>query len=333
MAKWLATLLIFCVAMGNVLIFALSPDARAQVAPSACLAPPPGFDPLHASAGQLLRYGLPLPPNGDQAQIATWAAVIRQSAQRDCHSGATIVARQPPLHGGNSIDGVVLQPRGVEGAFTSPAWSGYVATDGGFDWVSAQWSVSCWQAIDMPPTTAATWVGLGGWFGTRLLQGGTTEDWRQGYRFWVETYADGPFPALTAIGPQLRCGDQVAVQVDYNVTCSRQSSIHFTDLTSRYYTWTGCIDWAPSTTDAEWITERLRCASDGGLTQLEQTTPTLWTQAEAESTYYENQTYPAGFFDDQQVTMTENSKTLATPGPLRSDGFTINWLASGTASC
>lgn len=224
-------------------------------------------------------------------------------------------------------------PNYVSSSWNWPDWSGYVATDGGFDWVFADWNVPCYNPSSPSKSTAATWVGLGGWFEGNLLQGGTTEFQQYGYQFWFETYdpsGNGPYENLTTIGSLLNCGDSVAVQADYNISCSNGSAVHFSDYSTNQYTWTKCISWAPSNTDADWIDERLTCASNGIDSQLANFNYTSWSNAQAESTYYSNDVKSISYYDDFQIIMVDGSTDIAFPSNISSSSFYDYWERYGS---
>jgi hypothetical protein len=266
---------------------ALPQAARAQQpvqqpAPQAVFslpAPPPGFDPLTASAADLARYGLPARPNPlarDPAPYLAWSramaaarhhvdAILRIVPRR--HGPAAGLARLAP--GKTAIPGATplrATPLG------STNWAGEALANGStsfggtaFHEIFAQWGLpSVQQAVGSCSGTdvSAIWVGIDGLAGSSdVAQAGTEGDaacaggaTTGNYYGWFEWYPADTYEILNfPVGP----GSSVFVVVQ--IESATSASATFVNLQTGIYTSVGFF--APSGTSlkgdsAEWVVER-----------------------------------------------------------------------------
>ena len=161
-------------------------------------------------------------------------------------------ASRPPVH----------VRSGATGTFRVAAnWSGEVELGSNVTSVSASWKVP-----SVVPSAslqfAATWIGIGGFTGTTLIQTGTIEvtaTGRVGYAAWVEVLPQaawtltslstpGGTPALV-VAP----GDVVNASVTFTTTDEWQVTI--ADTTAKW-TYSHSYRYSVTPTSADWVTER-----------------------------------------------------------------------------
>jgi hypothetical protein len=155
-----------------------------------------------------------------------------------------------PVHGKHRVGTVRLAGGARAATYTSVIWDGYVSTPkpGGapFHEVQAQWvqpAVSCDPS--RPVMNAAFWVGLDGWNGGGVEQGGTLANCQNGtasYEAWWEMYPYNSIQNSFAIN----AGDTISASVTY-LASSSLFSIVVKDLTS-----------------GQSLTENIACQADMG---------------------------------------------------------------------
>ncbi len=197
-------------------------SAAAITAPHAnvvnCPSPPANFNPLLASDAEIRYYGFPRRPQGNASELSDWLNLVNGAKYRSC-SFINSHRYSQPLNLKS-----LSRPLYSSGYTYSVNWSGYFAGSGsgnGFKQVEGNWNVPCYDGSHSPSKSrAVTWIGLGGWYGNNLWQGGTTEDPSTGYHFWFE-----PFPQTYMMiqSQSLSCGDHIQAEVDYNVTVPGKS--------------------------------------------------------------------------------------------------------------
>jgi hypothetical protein len=139
-------------------------------------------------------------------------------------------------------------------------WAGYVAAPGsGVTSVTGTWQVP--QAGAVPPGVSSTWVGIGGFGTSDLIQAGTQQlsppysSFIAGgaYGAWYELLPANPV-FFNGCSPDLACtvtpGDSVSVTITGGPT---QWTISMTDALR--WTYTTSLTYASSQSSAEWIHE------------------------------------------------------------------------------
>lgn len=216
--------------------------ARLHLAPQ----PPPGFDPLSASAHELDQFGLPPRPDPDrhEAAFSVW--------QRMMSSPLDIIAATFPLLTGEfdyqiSVKALSLKLAVSSQLETSTNWSGgYITANqtGPFLMVFGSWII---PTPNQPAGAAAgdyrcaTWVGLDGLrrysdslpqLGTtqRVVVGasGTTRTVEAWWQWWIRgaNYPPVPFPApfTVAICDRVTCGLAVVSPTRVRIFMKNNSS-------------------------------------------------------------------------------------------------------------
>lgn len=145
-------------------------------------------------------------------------------------------------------------------------WSGYVSTEASlktplpFTYVQAEWTERAYRCNGESPEAAVAWVGLDGWGGNTVEQGGTYQACNgtaQGTHYaWWEMYPTNTITAVFAV----HVGDTMFASVAYSpprhagefkiVVTDKTSHKGFTEFEKCQYT-AGC-----PRNSAEWIVER-----------------------------------------------------------------------------
>jgi hypothetical protein len=145
-------------------------------------------------------------------------------------------------------------------------WAGYVATGTDVSSVSGQWTVPHAGTI---PGVAGTWVGVGGYSTSDLIQEGTSEvgtptndvTGLPQYQAWYEALPDGEV-ALTGCSGDSKCtvapGDEMKASVTAASGCSPNTKCNWTvemsDVTQGW-TYSTTVSYDSSQSSAEWIHE------------------------------------------------------------------------------
>lgn len=299
-----------------------------------CAAPPPNFNFLHATQAELTYYGLPPRPTGNG--LLHWLDVVSHSKTRICDPGTLAnIATLPSKR---------VNPMGSSGSpyAYNDTWSGYIVDQGGMDEAFSDWQIPCGQRSPNG-STVVSWVGLGGFYNENLWQAGTTEDPSDGYFFWYEAY-----PLIQAVkltNNRLYCGDTVAVDVNYNISCSNGVFAWMEDYTHYTYQTSNngnCLSFTPDLNTADWIDERPTFYDYGVQchTTLYDFVNVNWSDVAAYSTWYYNNYMTLIQYNDLMIEMTDNgsssSTRLAEPGQVNSNNgssFTDIWYNAGTNTC
>jgi Peptidase A4 family len=228
-------------------------------------------------------------------------------------------------------------------AVSSSNWSGYADTDDTFSSVSSSWTeptVNCSSSdtsldglvgfsslLGGPSAASAFWVGLDGYNSSSVEQLGTDSDCDSGtpsYYAWYEMYPN-PSVTLPSQYPVLP-GDQLSASVAAN-SAGTSFTLDISDATAGWSFSTTQTGSGFARSSAEVIAEApssctvLFCSevpladfgqinfSGSGVSDSAGTNGTLST------------------FDADEITMTDNGTTLATPSDLSSDGssFSVKW--------
>jgi hypothetical protein len=214
-------------------------------------APPAGFDPLTASAAELKRYGLPLPPAATKHPKAfqRWQQIVRHA-----HRAVTPHFTPKPGLKHNATSG-----NWSGGAVTTPACGRF-----GCGWVSQAPIAGVegeWTVPDVSGSSeigqVSEWVGLDGDGNNQVQQIGTdatnVDPGIAVYDAWVELYPDD---SQGLSGLTIGSGDDMFGQVQFD-EASNTLYFFLMDITQNAY-----VSFATAATylspghSAEWIVER-----------------------------------------------------------------------------
>jgi hypothetical protein len=181
-------------------------------------------------------------------------------------SAATTTSRVTlggPIHlVGSSHD--VRGAGGVTHAAESTNWSGYAATSGTYNSVSASWTEPTGHCSS-GDQYSSFWVGLDGYNSDSVEQTGSEVDCagsRAEYYAWYEVYPNPSYSYSNTVKP----GDHFNASVTYKGGSSY--SLYIADTTEGWsHTTTGTISGAPRSS-AEVIAEAPCCTSSGGILPL-----------------------------------------------------------------
>jgi hypothetical protein len=163
--------------------------------------PPAGFKPLKATQAVLAEMGIPARPSAG-SELTSWqkewggykGTEQPQLCERSTPFSQPVLGEQATHYGNNH-------------------WSGVIEQQGGFTQASADW----YQTTTSSSYSAVTWVGIGGWNVSQLLQDGTAEP-VNGYTYsWFEY-----LPQDKTITPRndTYAGDSINAQVLYTSASS-----------------------------------------------------------------------------------------------------------------
>jgi hypothetical protein len=278
--------------------------------------PPAGFDPARATAAQLRAYGLPPRPAGAAAQ-AKWLkamSTLRHAVTPDPTIQAAVRDNIPEAPAGGTA--------GVTGTSTN-IWSGYiskVASRTNYAAAEGEWIEDSIQASSCSGATHLTWVGLGGFNSSQLLQDGTT----QNNTPWFEYLgANGTGVSITPFQTSLsvKTGDEVEA---YDLYLNGTAYWTVEDITTGAYTTASLTNMSSfyDGSSAEFVDERTTFSN--GPSPLADFGTTDWTLAEAAtSTNYKNMTQLPSLPSVYQSTMVNNATghTLAVPSSEGANGY------------
>jgi Peptidase A4 family len=218
-------------------------------------------------------------------------------------------------------------------AASTPNWSGYVATGGGFTAVSGTWSVPSLTCPAGVQSESAEWVGIDGYSDSTVEQDGTAAYCESGspvYAAWFEMYGDqnvnnGDAVELNPSNYPVAAGDSLTASTSLSGT-----SWVFT-MTDATRNWNFSEDVPGSTpppaqSSAEWIVE-----DPNGCTPQCQTladfAPVTFTNATATAN---GQSGPISSFLSGPLQIVGGSTVFAAPGALSQAGnaFTDTWYAN-----
>ena len=181
--------------------------------------------------------------------------------------GLSSVAAAPSVRLGPAVIARLAAGASASGSTQySLNWSGYVSTEASlktprpFTSVQAEWTERAYACNGESPEAAVAWVGLDGWGGSTVEQGGTYQECNgtaQGTHYaWWEMY---PTNTITTVFT-VRVGDRMSASVTYSppghagafriVVTDRTAHRGFTEFEQCQYAG-GC-----QRNSAEWIVER-----------------------------------------------------------------------------
>jgi hypothetical protein len=218
-------------------------------------------------------------------------------------------------------------------AASTPNWSGYVATGGGFTAVSGTWLVPSLTCPAGVQSDSAEWVGIDGYSDDTVEQDGTAaycENGSPSYAAWFEMYGDQPVNNGDAV--ELNPSSYpVAAGDSLTASTSLSGTAWVFTMTDATQNWTFSDDVAaptppPAQTSAEWIVE-----DPNGCTPQCQTladfAPVTFTSATATAN---GQSGPISSFPSGPLQIVGGSTVFAAPGALSQAGnaFTDTWYAN-----
>jgi hypothetical protein len=215
-------------------------------------------------------------------------------------------------------------------AASTPNWSGYVATGGGFTAVSGTWSVPSLTCPAGVQSDSAQWVGIDGYGNGTVEQDGTAaycDDGSPVYGAWYEMYGDqnvndGDAIPLTTSNHPVAAGDLLTAST------SLSGSFWVFTMTDATQNWIFSQDVPaptppPAQISAEWIVED----PDGCTPQcqtLADFAPVTFTNATATANGHSG---PISSFPSGPLQIVGGSTVFAAPGALSPAGnaFTDTW--------
>src|SRR6185312_16124762 len=182
-----------------------------------------------------------------------------------------------------------------------------------------------------PGSHAISWVGLGGWFGSRnLWQGGTINDPTCGLSLWWEAWPNNNIQIVSTVA--ISCNDHIYAFADFNRTAPGMSYIFLADVTTGgFFSTVYGSGFTPDLTSADWIDARPFC--NGGFSQLANFSPVNWFYSEAEVSLTGLKNLV--LYPNQSVTMVDAMGTiLSVPSAIGPDGqsFTNTWHNFGVGT-
>jgi hypothetical protein len=185
------------------------------------------------------------------------SASVRRAERELRHPGSAARGTHV-LVGGAMRAAALVYPSGFT---TSSNWSGYVDTNGSYNYVFGEWTVpyaNCGPWYDFNFSQSSTWVGLDGWGSNTVEQLGTATGCVAGgsvYYAWTEMYPQIEDPVWNGISP----GDQMMAFV-YSYNNNTQYELWMADLSQGWSSLRYASSSTPlSDSSAEWITERPTC--------------------------------------------------------------------------
>ena len=214
----------------------------------------------------------------------------------------------------------VTSPAGWTGV-TSQNWCGYTFPQGNITGVRAQWTEPDISA-QVPGAYVVTWVGIGGWdqsynnivqIGTRaaVLDGQVVHD------VWYETLPPNRWYSLGTIAAH----DSVAASVTLEAGSTQQWDLSLVDLTT-HHTFQITVTFSSLGIYADYIVEDPDATSNNGPPYYPFPTFAPITISKADVRYARDWLSIASV-PGLQVTLVQSNVTLAVPGPLDNDTFTV----------
>ncbi len=204
--------------------------------------PPAGFNPLTATAAELATYGLPPRPAG-AAALATWTKLVSHLGQLVAPD-VTISAAQP--NNLAKLPATVPSAKAGVSSGSTSIWSGYVskqASSSYFDVASGEWIQPSISTTSCAGATHLSWVGLGGYGTSKLIQDGTN----QSNQAWYEYLGPGGTGVSITLLPgslNIHSGDTMYALTEYSagtaywvvedVTTGKSSSASLSSASSFY---------------------------------------------------------------------------------------------------
>ncbi len=239
-------------------------------------------------------------------------------------SPATATAPTPTLIPVSSAE-PVTQPAGWA-TTSSPNWSGYTFPQGQITGVRAQWTEPD-VSNQVPGAYVVTWVGVGGWdqsydnivqIGTRAVVVGS----QVVHDVWYETLPPNHWYSLGTIA----AGDSVSASVVLEAGSTQKWDLSLVDLTA-HQTFKITVTFSSLRIYADYIVEDPDATSNNGppYYPFPRFAPITISKADVR---YTNDWLAIAAVAGLQVTLVQSNRTLARPGPLKNDTFTVTRVLS-----
>jgi len=203
-------------------------------------------------------------------------------------------------------------------------WAGYVVSDASVTPITSvygAWSVPTVNPASPKPGYSSTWIGIGGYGSSDLIQTGTEQEidctsCSPIYYAWYEL-----LPAGETYLFNIHAGDSISAQIQYKGSNSWYISISDTTIGCPSGCWGTTISYTSSFSSTEWIHE---APSSGGILPLAKTSDAYFTGGRMTGSTGSNS---LGNFNTNQVLMVDNSYNVkAEPGCLPSpDRFDVSY--------
>ncbi|MBA3823236.1 MAG: hypothetical protein H0X24_04915 [Ktedonobacterales bacterium] len=219
----------------------------------------------------------------------------------------------------------IMTPSGNAPGWTSVSsanWSGYTLPPVGVTGVRAQWTEP--QLSGTPDTSSAIWVGIGGWDATfnDVVQVGVRPylrvDGTQSHRIWYETLPPNSWHLTDlTVAP----GDAITASVTLVPSSTNQWQLALHDTTSGV-SFAQTVTHTSARSYADIIVEDPNATTNNGPPYYAFThfSPITFTSAQVN---YGGGWVAFGHIAALQVRMVQNNATVAQPGPLVNDTFTV----------
>lgn len=209
---------------------------------------------------------------------------------------------------------------------TSPNWSGYTLPRGNITGVRAQWTEPN-VSNQVPGAYMVTWVGVGGWDQSynNIVQIGTRAYVAGGqvvHDVWYETLPPNQWYALGTIA----AGDSVAASIVLEPGSTQKWDLSLLDLTA-HQTFKITVTFSSLRVYADYIVEDPDATSNNGPPYYPFPTFAPITISKAD-VRYANDWLSIAAIPGLQVTLVQSGRTLARPGPLHNDTFTVTRASS-----
>ena len=207
----------------------------------------------------------------------------------------------------------------------SANWSGYILTgsNGGYQAVSAQWTVPTLNCSAVPSGVMSVWVGVNGAAGASsgLFQDGSSSecDGGQEFSFAWWTDQDQGFEAQLLFGVQ--AGDVIFAEVAQNNSAEWVYTV--TDLTSGM-TRSSVEPYNGGGTSAEWIVEDPTNGSTQALFPLADFAPVTITNL---GLTMASLTWTLPTYDEAVEMLDSNGTVMTLPTPIQGSGTTASFMA------
>lgn len=303
---------------------------------ASAITPAAGFNPLTATAAELVAVNLPpRPTDGNAAELATWTKFVTTYKPKAECATSTAGTRSDALD-----DHLATKPAvGAQYEQDSANWSGNIADDATYDSAVGTFILPRPKGPSSGNAYSSQWVGIGQGDSSKypLIQAGAEADSDDGgrlgtyYMFWEVVWPKGGLPQKT-LPEQVGPGDTIWVHIQVPAKCGYPIMTVENENTvqgwTEIYPHTSCSDGT-----AEWIYERTEIGSN--FPKLADAS-VKFTGAEAASTkkgltgvgnlprYYSNM-YNCTSAPDHE---------LAAPGSITNNGtvFTATWKNYGNQS-
>ena len=190
---------------------------------------------------------------------AVFAATVASAPVAAQTAGPAAGLTHPLMEPYRNPDGSLM--RGLHGEIVNQYWSGYAVNAAPpYTSASATWQVPSvtYDGLSTGGEVAWSWVGIGGYFDSTLIQLGTAQNvspsGATSYNPWYELYPAGAVGIPYTVKP----GDIITASLQCTIACSPSSEqtwqLTMTDETAGW-TWTQSFQYQSSMVSAEWILE------------------------------------------------------------------------------